>query len=154
MLVDAAAAVGVPLAEISDETGKRMEALLDPGLPPVNPLDFWGTGRDSHEIITGCVRALLEDPAVAALAFSVDLTSEEHPEMGYIAMARETFPETAKPFAMLSNFSSGAGGDVDGTRGVQAPVRVPGLPRTRTDHGRLTRERRGSRALGRPPVER
>jgi acyl-CoA synthetase (NDP forming) len=84
-----------------------MEALLDPGLPPVNPLDFWGTGRDSHEIITGCVRALLDDPAVAALAFSVDLTSEEHPEMGYIAMARQTFPETAKPFAMLSNFSSG-----------------------------------------------
>jgi acetate---CoA ligase (ADP-forming) len=107
LLVDAAASVGVPLAEISDETSKRMEALLDPGLPPVNPLDFWGTGRDSHEIITGCVRALLEDPAVSALAFSVDLTSEEHPEMGYIAMARKTFPETAKPFAMLSNFSSG-----------------------------------------------
>lgn len=107
LLVDAAASVGVPLAEISDETSKRMEALLDPGLPPVNPLDFWGTGRDSHEIITGCVRALLDDPAVAALAFSVDLTSEDHPEMGYIAMARETFPETAKPFAMLSNFSSG-----------------------------------------------
>jgi acyl-CoA synthetase (NDP forming) len=84
-----------------------MEALLDPGLPPVNPLDFWGTGRDSHQIITGCVRALLEDPAVAALAFSVDLTSEDYPEMGYIAMARETFPETEKPFAMLSNFSSG-----------------------------------------------
>ena len=107
LLIDAAASVGVPLAEISDETSKRMEALLDPGLPPVNPLDFWGTGRDSHEIITGCVRALLEDPEVAALAFSVDLTSEEHPEMGYIAMARETFPETTKPFAMLSNFSSG-----------------------------------------------
>ena len=107
LLVDAAASVGVPLAEISDETSKRMEALLDPGLPPVNPLDFWGTGRDSHEIITGCVRALLEDPAVGALAFSVDLTSEDHPEMGYIAMARETFPGTAKPFAMLSNFSSG-----------------------------------------------
>jgi acetate---CoA ligase (ADP-forming) len=107
LLVDAAASVGVLLAEISDDTSKRMEALLDPGLPPVNPLDFWGTGRDSHEIITGCVRALLDDPAVAALAFSVDLTSEEHPEMGYIAMARETFPETAKPFAMLSNFSSG-----------------------------------------------
>jgi len=107
LLVDAAASVGVPLAEISDETSKRMEALLDPGLPPVNPLDFWGTGRDAHEIVTGCVRALLEDPAVAALAFSVDLTSEDYPEMGYIAMARETFPETAKPFAMLSNFSSG-----------------------------------------------
>ena len=107
LLVDAAASVGVPLAEISDETSKRMESLLDPGLPPVNPLDFWGTGKDAHEIVTGCVRALLEDDAVAALAFSVDLTSEDYPEMGYIAMARETFPETDKPFAMLSNFSSG-----------------------------------------------
>jgi acetate---CoA ligase (ADP-forming) len=107
LLIDAAAAVGVPLAEISDETAKRMEALLDPGLPPVNPLDFWGTGTNAHEIVTGCVRALLDDPAVGALAFSVDLTSEEHADMGYIAMARETFPETEKPYAMLSNFSSG-----------------------------------------------
>ena len=107
LLVDAAAAVGVPLAEISDETSARMEALLDPGLPPVNPLDFWGTGKDAHEIVTGCVRALLEDRAVAALAFSVDMTTEEHPEMGYIAMARETFPQTDKPYAMLSNLSSG-----------------------------------------------
>ena len=107
LMVDAAAKVGVPFGGISDQTSARMEALLDPGLPPVNPLDFWGTGRDAHEIVTGCARALLEDPDVAALAFSVDLTSEEYPDMGYIAMARETFPETNKPFAMVSNFSSG-----------------------------------------------
>jgi acyl-CoA synthetase (NDP forming) len=123
LLVDVAASVGVPLAEISSETSERMEALLDPGLPPVNPLDFWGTGRESHRIITGCVRALLADPAVAALAFSVDLTSEDYPEMGYIAMARETFPETGKPFAMLSNFSSGIDrGDAKLLEGDGIPV--------------------------------
>ena len=50
---------------------------------------------------------MLDDPAVAALAFTVDLTTEDYPDMGYLAMARETFPETDKQFAMLSNFSSG-----------------------------------------------
>jgi acetate---CoA ligase (ADP-forming) len=123
LLIDAAASVGVRLAEISDETAERMEALLDPGLPPVNPLDFWGTGTNAHEVITGCVRALLEDPAVAALAFSVDLTTEEHDEMGYVAMARETFPETDKPFAILSNFSSGIDrGDAKLLEGDGIPV--------------------------------
>ena len=107
LLVDAAAAVGVPFAKISPATTERLASLLDPGLPAVNPLDFWGTGRDAHEIVTGCVRALLEDEAVAALAFSVDLTTEEHDALGYVAMARETFPETDKPFAMLSNFAGG-----------------------------------------------
>jgi acyl-CoA synthetase (NDP forming) len=107
LLVDAAASIGLPLARVSDETSARMEALLEPGLMPVNPLDFWGTGRDAREVITGCMRILLEDPDTAALAFSVDLTTEDNPDMGYIGMAREVFPATGKPFAMLSSFSSG-----------------------------------------------
>jgi acyl-CoA synthetase (NDP forming) len=107
LLVDAAAAVGVPLAEISDETSKRLEGLLDPGLPPLNPVDFWGTGRDAFAVITGCERALLDDPNVAALAFTVDLTTEDDPEEGYIASFLDVWPDTDKPMAMLSNFTSG-----------------------------------------------
>ncbi len=122
LLIDSAASVGVPLAAISAETTARMAELLDPGLPPVNPLDFWGTGRDAHDVVTGCVRALLDDPSVAALAFAVDLTTEDSPDMGYIGMARDTFPETDKPYAMLSNFSSG----ID--RGDVALLEDAGIP--------------------------
>ncbi|MEP7033201.1 MAG: acetate--CoA ligase family protein [Actinomycetota bacterium] len=107
LMVDAAAAAGVRFAEISPATSDRMAELLDEGLLPVNPLDFWGTGRDAHEVVTGCMRALLADDDVAALAFSVDLTTEDNPEMGYIGMARAVFTETEKPMAMLSNLSSG-----------------------------------------------
>lgn len=107
LLVDSAASVGVPLARISEETTRRLADLLEEGLLPVNPLDFWGTGRDAHYIVTGCMRALLDDPDTAALAFGVDLTTEDQPDMGYIRMAEEVFPETGKPFAMLSNFSGG-----------------------------------------------
>ncbi len=107
LLVDSAAAVGVPLATISEGTTERLTELLEHGLLPVNPLDFWGTGRDAHEVVTGCMRALLEDPDTAALAFSVDLTTEDQPDEGYIRMAEEVFPETTKPLAMLSNFAGG-----------------------------------------------
>lgn len=107
LLVDSAASVGVPLAQISAETTRRMADLLEEGLLPVNPLDFWGTGRDASEVITGCMRALLDDPDTGALAFTVDLTTEDSPDMGYLGMATDVYPETDKPMAMLSNFSSG-----------------------------------------------
>jgi acyl-CoA synthetase (NDP forming) len=123
LLVDSAAAVGVPLARISEATAARMAELLDPGLPAVNPLDFWGTGRDAHEVATGCVRALLDDADVAALAFTVDLTTEDSPDMGYIGMAKATFGDTAKPYAMLSNLSSGIDrGDVRVLEDAGIPV--------------------------------
>lgn len=113
LLIDSAAAARVPLAEISPATSDRLAELLDPGLPAVNPLDFWGTGRDSDRTIGGCVRALLEDPGVAALAFSVDLTTEDSPDMGYLGIAMRTFAETDKPYAMLANLASGVDrGDV------------------------------------------
>jgi acetate---CoA ligase (ADP-forming) len=123
LLVDVAARVGVRFAEISDDTTKRLAGLLDEGLLPVNPLDFWGTGREAREVITGSMRALLDDPDTAALAFGVDLTTEDNPDMGYIAMAKDVFPETDKPFAMLSNFSSGIDrDDVEDLEAAGIPV--------------------------------
>jgi acetate---CoA ligase (ADP-forming) len=106
MIVDLAARAGVPFAEISDATRERLAAALEPGLPPVNPLDAWGTGNAADDIYAECIRALLADDAVAALAFSVDLTTEDDPAAGYIETARTIWTETAKPVAMLSNLAS------------------------------------------------
>jgi len=106
MMIDLASRAGVRFAAISEATRGRLAAVLEPGLPPVNPLDAWGTGNASDEIYVECMRALLEDDDTAALAFCVDLTTEEDPSMGYIAMAKQVYPETAKPVAMLSNLAS------------------------------------------------
>jgi len=107
MIVDAAAAAGVPLATLGRETVGTLEGLLDEGLPAVNPLDFWGTGRDAGEVIAGSLRALLRDPSVAALAFAVDLVTDDADEEGYIACFQRVWPETDKPMAMVSNFAGG-----------------------------------------------
>ena len=106
-LIDVAADVGVPFAEISDQTRKRLAATLDPGLPPVNPVDAWGTGYDSERIFRECTRALLDDEDTAALAYVMDLADEMHDdELGTSVAAIELYGETDKPFAVLSNFRS------------------------------------------------
>lgn len=123
MFIDLAARAGVAFAQISDATRERLAAVLEPGLPTVNPLDAWGTGTASHEIYVECMHALLDDPETAALAFVVDLTTEENPDMGYIGMAKAVYPGTSKPMAMLSNLASAVDrGDVKELEAAGIPV--------------------------------
>ncbi len=103
-LIDVAADVDLPLAQISDETVGRLAAVLDPGLPAVNPVDAWGTGADHEAIFLECMRALLADPDTAALGFVVDLADYvRDPGHGYDQMAAKIFAGTDKPVAVLSN---------------------------------------------------
>jgi acyl-CoA synthetase (NDP forming) len=120
-LIDVAADVGVPFARISDQTRRRLAGRLDPGLPAVNPLDAWGTGRDYEAIFADCTVALLEDPDTAALAFAVDLSGEDL-EPGYAEVARRTFAAIEKPMAVLANLTSAVGPD------AAAGLRADGLP--------------------------
>lgn len=104
--VDVAAEVGVPFADVSDRTLSRLARTLEPGLPAVNPLDAWGTGNGADEIFERCAAALLDDPATAAMAFCVDLTTEADPGGGYVGVATRAFASTEKPFAVVSNLSA------------------------------------------------
>jgi acyl-CoA synthetase (NDP forming) len=120
-LIDAAAEQGVRFSDISEATRSRLAELLDPGLPAVNPLDAWGTGRDYERVFAECMRVLLEDPDTGALAFAVDLSGEDL-EPGYTRVALEVAPSTNKPFAVLTNLRSA----VDGTRAAE--LRRAGVP--------------------------
>ena len=44
LLIDLADSMDVPMATMEAHTVARLEEKLDPGLPPVNPLDAWGAG--------------------------------------------------------------------------------------------------------------
>jgi acyl-CoA synthetase (NDP forming) len=96
--------VGTPLAEISSTTKERLAAVLEPGLPAVNPVDAWGTGHNFEQVLMECMRALLDDENTAALAFVMDLADEMHDDdFGTGEIAKQIFGETDKPFAVLSN---------------------------------------------------
>jgi len=122
-LIDVAAAVGTPFAEISDHTKERLAAVLEPGLPAVNPVDAWGTGRDSERIFLETMRVLLDDESTAALAFVMDLADEMHDDgFGTSEVAEQIYAETDKPFAVLSNLACSI------PRESAAALREAGIP--------------------------
>lgn len=106
MIVDAAAEVGVRFAEINEATARALEEQLDEGLPPVNPLDAWGTGNEADRIFIECQKALHDDPDTAALAFAVDLTYDHGNEEDFVHMAKRVWSHTTKPYALLSNMAA------------------------------------------------
>jgi acyl-CoA synthetase (NDP forming) len=121
-LLDVTERVRVPFAGISEATRARLAAVLEPGLPPTNPLDAWGTGNDADQIFAACITALLEDPATGALALNLDLTTEPTPETSYTGLAVTAAASTPKPVAVLANLSSA----VD--TGEAAALRAAGVP--------------------------
>ena len=106
LLVDIAADVGVEFATLAPPTIERLEGVLEQGLTATNPLDAWGTGNDAEQIFRQCMDALLDDPATAALAFCVDMTTESDGIGSYVQTALDVYPKTAKPMAMLGNLAS------------------------------------------------
>ena len=121
-LLDLAEQLRVPFAGISEATRERLAAVLEPGLPATNPLDAWGTGNDADQIFATCIRALLDDPATAALALNLDLTTEPTPETSYTGLAIDAAATTAKPVAVVATLASAA----DPTQA--ATLRAAGVP--------------------------
>lgn len=123
MMIDAAAEAGVRFADINEATRAELEKQLDEGLPPVNPLDAWGTGNEADRVFIECLKALHDDPDTAGVAFAVDMTYDHGHDENFISMAAQVWPHTSKPFAMLSNMSSTVHApDAKRARGMGIPV--------------------------------
>ena len=102
-VTDVAADAGVEFAAIGAATRRRLAGVLDPGLEPGNPLDVWGTGRDTRELFTEAMSALAADPAVGAVALAVDLVPEYDEDDSYPQAALAVAAATDKPVAVLAS---------------------------------------------------
>ena len=103
---DLAAELGVPFGPLAPQAHTRLAAVLDPGLDPANPLDVWGTGRDTEPLFAECLSALAADPAVAAVALAVDLVPEFDGDESYPRAVLTAAAGTAKPVAVLAGLPS------------------------------------------------
>ncbi len=128
-VADVAASVGVPFAQLTDETRDRLAAVLDPGLEPGNPLDVWGTGRDSEELFTETLSALADDANVGAVALAVDLVPEYDGDDSYRDAVLAAAATTAKPVVVLASVPAAI--DSDAATRLRA-AGVPVLESTRS----------------------
>lgn len=128
-VADVAAEVGVPFAPLTEETMRRLTAVLDPGLEPGNPLDVWSTGRHSEELFTETLSALADDPGVDAVALAVDLVPEYDGDDSYRDAVLTAAAKTAKPVAVLASIPAAI--DAAAASRLRA-AGVPVLESTRT----------------------
>lgn len=103
LLIDLAADVGVPFAQISDDTTTKLTEWLDHGLEPINPLDAWGTGSEYQSIFEHCWQALVDDDDTALGVFVIDLTSGFYLHESFARICRRVHRRTKKPIAMMTN---------------------------------------------------
>jgi acetate---CoA ligase (ADP-forming) len=121
-VADLAAELGVPFAPIGRATADRLTKTIDPGLKPGNPLDVWGTGRDTEPLFAECLSALAADPEVAAVALAVDLVPEFDGDEAYPHAVLAAAAATSKPVVVLAGLPAG----VDPVAAAQ--VRAAGVP--------------------------
>jgi acyl-CoA synthetase (NDP forming) len=126
---DLAAEAKVPFAPLAPATTARLAGLLDEGLAPANPLDVWGTGRDTEELFAGCLDALAADPSVGAVALAVDLVPEFDGDESYPRAALTAAAGTTKPVAVLAGLPAAI--DQPAAARLRA-VGIPVLEGTRT----------------------
>jgi acetate---CoA ligase (ADP-forming) len=150
LAADLADAAGVPFAPLSDLTRERVASLLDDGLQPANPLDVWGTGARTRELVGGCLTAVASDPAVGVTALAVDLVEELDEDEQYLDAVLDAHRAVNGPVAVLAPTAASVhqpyaarlrAADIPVLEGMSSGLRALG-------HLLDTRNRSGSRARG------
>ena len=111
LLIDLADDMKAPLAEIEAGTVSRLQELLDPGLPAVNPLDAWSAGGpDADRTMEDCLVALMSDPDAAMGAVVHDRAPLSHIYTTYFNYMRRGHEASGKPVFLVAN-RQGSGSD-------------------------------------------
>ncbi len=103
LLVDLAHDANVPLTPLSDKTVKELEAVLDPELPAVNPLDAWSRGGpDAGEVMTRCLSLMMQDAGAALAAVIHDRAPQGLVYPSYLNYMQRARAESGKPVALVA----------------------------------------------------
>lgn len=103
LMVDLADQARVPLTVLSDETVAKLEGVLDPELPAVNPLDAWSRGGPrAGDQMADCLAEMMQDPGAAIGAVIHDRAPFGKVYSSYLRYMRHAHAESGKPVALVA----------------------------------------------------
>ena len=103
LMVDLAEEAGVELTELNAASVARLEAILDPGLPAVNPLDAWSRGGETAaETMAECLAIMMRDEGAAMGAVVHDRAPDGLVYTSYIEYMRKAHDASGKPVALVA----------------------------------------------------
>ena len=120
LIVDLAADIGVELAELTPVTQARLTAVLDLGLEPDNPVDYWG--ERGFEVLPLVAPMLADDPHVGMVVLATNMVPDRRILFDSCAAIAAVHQATDKPCLLLGNLHS----TID--RGEAAKLRAAGVP--------------------------
>ena len=103
LLVDLAHDADVPLTKLASDTVEKLEAVLDPELPALNPLDAWSRGGpDAPEQMTRGLSLMMQDQNAALGVVIHDRAPYGKIYSSYLTYMQRARAESGKPVALVS----------------------------------------------------
>ena len=103
LFVDLADDAEVPLTELTDDTVNKLEDVIDPELPAVNPLDAWSRGGpDASAQMTRSLTLLMQDRGAALGVVVHDRAPFGKIYPNYLTYMQRARADSGKPVALVS----------------------------------------------------
>jgi acyl-CoA synthetase (NDP forming) len=103
LLIDLADAAQVPLTVLEEKTLRQLEAVIDPELPAVNPLDAWSRGGpEAAEQMTRGLTLMMQDPGAAMGVVFHDRAPFGKIYPAYLTYMQRARADSGKPVALVS----------------------------------------------------
>lgn len=103
LIADLGSDIGLGFPTLDESTTALLLPLLDPGVKPENPLDYWGDGRN---VIAPCLKALAADPGIGTVVMASNFPDGREFTHACAKAVREAHATTDKPMVVMSNIAT------------------------------------------------
>lgn len=103
LIADLADPLNLPFATLAPTTVVKLADMLDAGIEPSNPLDYWGDGND---VIADALLALAADPAVGTLVMATNIPDGQDFTFTCTRALEKVIAGTTKPVVMFGNVAT------------------------------------------------